>query len=122
VACGGTLYVDIASQLPNAEKHDWWPTYKRNKLVHDVSVSKDSHLAEILRTPELRTNSLHHQSIRRVADQLRIVAYATDGVVEGIEHPGKRFVIGVQWHPEWLQDQGPMRNLYQAFINECKNK
>lgn len=122
VACGGTLYVDIASQLPNAEKHDWWSTYKRNKLVHDVSVSKDSHLAEILGMHELRTNSLHHQSIRRVADQLRIVAYATDGVVEAIEHSNKHFVIGVQWHPEWLQDQEPMRNLYQAFINECKNK
>jgi len=122
VACGGTLYVDIASQLPHANKHDWWPTYKRNKLVHSVSVSEESFLAAILGEVELQTNSLHHQSVRHTADELRCVAHTSDGVVEGIEHPGKRFVIGVQWHPEWLQDQQPMRNLYQAFINACKNE
>lgn len=119
VACGGTLYVDIASQLPSAEKHDWWPTYRRNKLVHDVSVTQGSFLAEILGEKNLRTNSLHHQSVRQVAGPLKSVAYAVDGVVEGIEHPNKRFVIGVQWHPEWLQDQQPMRNLYRALIDNC---
>ena len=120
VACGGTLYVDIASQLPSAEKHDWWPTYKRNKLVHDVSVSQGSFLAEILGQVQLRTNSLHHQSVRQVAGALKSVAFASDGVIEAVEHPEKHFVIGVQWHPEWLQDQQAMRNLYKAFINACK--
>jgi putative glutamine amidotransferase len=121
VACGGTLYVDIASQLPRAAKHDWWPTYRRNKLVHNVSVSRASYLGRILGELELRTNSLHHQSVNEVADELRIVAYASDGVVEAIEHLDKRFVIGVQWHPEWLQDQEPMRNLYEAFVAACKS-
>lgn len=121
VACGGTLYVDILSQMPGAQKHDWWPTYKRNKLVHDVSVTPDSFLADILGEVELRTNSLHHQSVRQVADELRAVAFASDGVVEGIEHPNKRFMVGVQWHPEWLQDQQPMQKLYKAFIDACKN-
>lgn len=122
VACGGTLYVDIASQLPGAEKHDWWPTYRRNKLVHDVSVTPGTHLAEILGALQVRTNSLHHQSVRQVAGELRSVAFAADGVVEAVEHPGKRFVIGVQWHPEWLQDQEPMRNLYEAFVVACKRE
>ena len=122
VACGGTLYVDIASQLPGAEKHDWWPTYRRNKLVHDVSVTPGSLLANILGGVELHTNSLHHQSVRLVASELRSVAFAKDNVVEGIEHPGKRFVVGVQWHPEWLQDQEPMRNLYLALINACNKE
>jgi putative glutamine amidotransferase len=122
VACGGTLYVDIASQLPGAEKHDWWPTYRRNKLVHDVSVTPGSLLANILDEVELHTNSLHHQSVRLVASALRSVAFAKDNVVEGIEHPGKRFVVGVQWHPEWLQDQEPMRNLYLALINACNKE
>ena len=119
VACGGTLYVDIASQLPSAEKHDWWPTYRRSKLVHNVTVSRASYLARILGEVELRTNSLHHQSVNKVADELKKVAYALDGVVEAIEHLDKRFVIGVQWHPEWLQDQQPMRKLYKAFIENC---
>ncbi len=122
VACGGTLYVDIASQLPSAQKHDWWPTYRRNKLVHNVSVTPGSLLADILGEVELRTNSLHHQSVRQVAGELRGVAFAKDGVIEAIEYPGKSFVIGVQWHPEWLQDQEAMQNLYRDFINACKNK
>ena len=119
VACGGTLYVDIASQLPSGEKHDWWPTYRRNKLVHNVTVSRTSYLGRILGELELRTNSLHHQSVNKVADELKKVAYALDGVVEAIEHLDKRFVIGVQWHPEWLQNQQPMRKLYKAFIENC---
>ena len=119
VACVGTLYVDILSQMPGAQKHDWWPTYRRNKLVHNVTVSRTSYLARILGEVELRTNSLHHQSVNKVADELKKVAYALDGVVEAIEHLDKRFVIGVQWHPEWLQNQQPMRKLYKAFIENC---
>lgn len=122
VACGGTLYVDIVSQLPGAQKHDWWPTYRRNKLVHDVSVLPGTQLADILGVLKVRTNSLHHQSINQIADQLRVAAFAPDGVIEAVEHPAKRFVVGVQWHPEWLQDQEPMRNLYKAFMEECEKK
>ncbi|MDD2521402.1 MAG: gamma-glutamyl-gamma-aminobutyrate hydrolase family protein [Anaerolineaceae bacterium] len=116
VACGGTLFVDIASHIPGAQKHDWYPTYKRDKLVHDVSITPGSRLARILGVNSVRTNSLHHQSINRVADGLNAVAFAADGVIEAVEYPDKRFVIGVQWHPEWLQDQAPMRDLYRAFI------
>lgn len=119
VACGGTLYVDIASQVPGAEKHDWWPAYKRNKLVHDVKMVEGSLLAEILGVVDLRTNSLHHQSVNQVGDGLRSTAYAADGVIEGIEQPDNHFVIGVQWHPEWLQDQETMRKLYRAFVDCC---
>ena len=89
---------------------------------HDVSVTQGSLLANILGEMELHTNSLHHQSVRLVASALRSVAFAKDNVVEGIEHPGKRFVVGVQWHPEWLQDQEPMRNLYLALINACNKE
>lgn len=121
VACGGTLYVDIASQIAGVQKHDWWPTYRRDKLVHDVSITPDSRLVQILGVNYVRTNSLHHQSVNRVADDLHSVAFAPDGVIEAVEHPDKHFVIGVQWHPEWLQDQQPMRSIYQQLINACQD-
>ena len=120
VACGGTLYVDIASHIPGAKKHDWWPYYKRNKLVHDVSVTAGSRFAKIVEALVLHTNSLHHQSINRVGDGLQSVAFASDGVIEALEHPDKRFIFGVQWHPEWLQDQQPMRAIYQEFVRACQ--
>lgn len=120
VACGGTLYVDIESLIPGADKHDWWPKYQRDKLVHDLSVTPGSRLAEILGVNFARTNSLHHQAVNQVGDGLRSVAFALDGVIEALEHPGKRFVVGVQWHPEWLQNLEPMRAIYRQFIQSCK--
>lgn len=121
VACGGGLYLDIASQLPEAGKHDWWPGSERNKLAHKVRIEPASKLGEILGFETLETNSLHHQAVRELGKGLQVVAKAEDGVVEAIEHGDKRFVIGVQWHPEWLQDQAPMRALYQAFVRACED-
>ncbi|MDD3948375.1 MAG: gamma-glutamyl-gamma-aminobutyrate hydrolase family protein [Anaerolineaceae bacterium] len=121
VACGGTLYVDIASQLPQANKHDWFPSYERDKLVHDVQIEAGSKLHQLLGVAHLRTNSLHHQAIRQLGEGLRAVAWAEDGVIEAVEHRQCRFVLGVQWHPEWLQDQEPMRALYQGFVQACSD-
>ena len=120
VACGGNLFLDIASQLPQAGKHDWWGNYERDKLVHTVRIEPKSKLGEILKVTEAQTNSLHHQAVREPGDDLRAVAWAEDGVIEAIEHAEKRFVVGVQWHPEWLQDQEPMLALYRAFVEACR--
>jgi putative glutamine amidotransferase len=45
-----------------------------------------------------------------------VVARAPDGIIEGLEVPGHRFALGVQWHPEWLQDQPEMRGLFRALV------
>lgn len=120
VACGGNLFLDIASQLPQAGKHDWWGNFERDKLVHRVKIEPRSKLAEILMVNEAQTNSLHHQAVKEPGEGLRAVAWAEDGVIEAIEHTEKRFAIGVQWHPEWLQAQEPMRALYRAFVKACQ--
>lgn len=120
VACGGNLFLDIASQLPQAGKHDWWTNCERDKLVHTVRIEPRSKLGEILMVSEAQTNSLHHQAVREPGEGLRAVAWAEDGVIEAIEHTEKRFAIGVQWHPEWLQGQEPMRALYRAFVKACQ--
>ncbi len=120
VACGGNLFLDIASQLPQASKHDWWGNYERDKLVHTVKIEPQSKLAEILKGSEAQTNSLHHQAVKEPGEGLTAVAWAEDDVIEAIEHTEKRFVIGVQWHPEWLQNQEPMRALYRTFVEACR--
>ncbi|HAE85661.1 MAG TPA: hypothetical protein DCG78_04035 [Anaerolineaceae bacterium] len=116
VALGGSLYEDIASALPAALRHDWYPNYQRDYLAHTVEVEPGSRLAEILGTRKLRTNSLHHQAIRQPAPALEVVAYAEDGVIEAVELPGKRFAIGVQWHPECLPDEPAMQRLFSEFV------
>ena len=120
VALGGSLYEDIASNLPAAQRHDWYPNYPRDYLAHTVEVKPGSRLAGILATRKLRTNSLHHQAIRQPAPALEVVAHAEDGVIEAVELPGKRFVIGVQWHPECLPEEPAMQRLFSEFVNAAR--
>ena len=120
VALGGSLYEDIPSALPAALRHDWYPNIPRDYLAHTVEIEPGSRLAEILGTRKLRTNSLHHQAIRQPAPGLEVVARAEDDVIEAVELPGKRFAIGVQWHPECLPEEPAMQRLFSEFFNAAR--
>lgn len=115
VALGGTLYTHIPDQLPNALDHSY-PGNMRTVLVHEVKLEEGTHTADIFAEPILKVNSLHHQGLREIASSLRVSAYAPDGLVEAIELPDHPFGIAVQWHPEWLMDQGPTRKLFRKFV------
>jgi putative glutamine amidotransferase len=119
VACGGSLYQEIAGQHPDAIKHDYFPTaeYARDYLAHPVRLAAGSRLGRLLGADEVRVNSMHHQGVKRLAPDLAAVAFAPDGLIEGVERPGRSFVVGVQWHPEELADtQAPHRRLFTEFI------
>jgi putative glutamine amidotransferase len=120
VALGGTLYTHIEDQYPGALKHDWYPDIPRDTLAHPVRVEEGSRMAEILGEPLLQVNSLHHQGIKDLAPTLKAAAYAPDGMIEAVEMPGHRFGLAVQWHPEWLTDQEPMRKLFRAFVQAAE--
>ncbi len=116
VAGGGTLLQDIADELPQAIRHQYFPEKQRDYVAHPVEVAAHSQLARII-GPHARVNSFHHQAIREVAPNFRAVAYAPDGVIEAIEHSDREFVIGVQWHPEGLiAFDSAMRNLFETFV------
>lgn len=114
VALGGTLYQDLVIQHPTSLEHHQkapkdWPTHK-------VKVESSSLLHGILKATELRVNSFHHQGIKTVAEGLKVVAWALDGVIEGVEHE-IAFVLGVQWHPERLwENQEEQKRIFTAFI------
>jgi putative glutamine amidotransferase len=116
VALGGTLYTDIATQRPNAIKHDYYPESPRDLRPHTVAIEPESRLCRILGLTETPVNSLHHQGIRDLAEPLQPAAFAPDGLVESIELPEHPFGLGVQWHPEWLTAYAPMRALFRAFV------
>lgn len=115
VGLGGTLYTHLADQLPGALDHAY-PGHLRTTLVHQVKIEEGTRVAEILGEPILRVNSLHHQGLKDLAPFLRPAAYAPDGLVEAVELPDHPFGIAVQWHPEWLTDQEPTRNLFRKFV------
>ena len=122
VAAGGTLYQDIASQVPGSLKHDYWPGHPRNLLTHQVTVNNDSHLAAILSGAEVAVNSLHHQAVKDLAPNFMVVARSPDGLIEAIEGHGHPFALGVQWHPEGLvEDAPPMRRLFEEFVSAARS-
>ena len=116
VALGGTLYTHIQDQLPGAVEHDYDSDSQRQFLAHTIGLERASALAGILGETGLKVNSLHHQGAKDLAPSLKPVAYAPDGLVEGLELPGHPFGMAVQWHPEWLLDQPVTRRLFGAFV------
>jgi len=115
VGLGGSLYADIADQVPEAAKHDYYPDWERDYLSHPVEVQPDSRLASILGSSSSQVNSLHHQAVRQLAPDLVATAHAPDGIVEAVELPQHPFGLAVQWHPEWLTAHSQMRGLFRAF-------
>jgi gamma-glutamyl-gamma-aminobutyrate hydrolase PuuD len=110
---GGTLI----QHLDSASRHSR-RTEDRGLPAHCVEIAPGTKLAEIGgKSLTWGVNSRHHQAIHRLGDGLRIAARdSEDGTIEAVERPDKRFVVGVQWHPENMRatDEHQAR-LFQAF-------
>jgi putative glutamine amidotransferase len=115
VALGGTLIQHIADAIPDALAHE--QPGPRHETSHEVTITEGSLLHRTVGATRLEVNSAHHQAVlhpgRAVVDAL-----APDGVAEGIELPSERFVLGVQWHPEFLITPGD-RAIFGAFVASC---
>jgi len=117
VALGGSLIQHIPDRIPNALAHE--QPNPRTEPGHSVALTKDSALIDIVGAEEMNVNSAHHQAVDVAAPGFVINALAPDGVIEGIEDPGRRWFIGVQWHPEFSIDQGDPKIL-AALIDACR--
>ena len=113
VAMGGSLVQDIAITGPEHQQDA-----ARTEVTHSVRVAPGSRLGAIVRAETIGTNSMHHQAVNRAGRGVCPVAWAEDGVVEGIEMPGySGWLVGVQWHPEELSPHDPGAcALFQAFL------
>ena len=119
VGLGGTLYTHLPDQFPGALDHSY-PGNMRTVLVHEVKIEEGTHIADILGEPIVKVNSHHHQGLKDIASSLHVAGHSPDGLVEAIELPDHPFGIGVQWHPEWLTDQQPTRNLFRKFVEAAE--
>ena len=122
VAAGGSLYQDLAEELPGSIKHDYFPFsgqgYARDFLAHDVSVAAGSRLANFVGAGPLRVNSMHHQGIKALGAGLHATAQAPDGLIEALEGDDDSYLVAVQWHPEALTDSDARaRGLFGDFID-----
>ncbi|RJP23524.1 MAG: gamma-glutamyl-gamma-aminobutyrate hydrolase family protein [Candidatus Abyssobacteria bacterium SURF_5] len=112
---GGTLFYDIAHQLPGSRIH------KPGNLVyrHRVQIKRGSRLLSIMGRESVEVNSSHHQAVRNVGAGLTLSAECEDGVIEAIESQNDHFILGLQWHPEKAADQN-RRNIFSAFTEACE--
>jgi putative glutamine amidotransferase len=103
IAFGGTLYQDIPSMLGPVDH-----MIKGESVFNghqSVTAESDSRIARAVGTTDLSVNSIHHQAIKDLAPVFRPVAWASDGVIEGIQHEDDAWpLLAVQWHPEFLDD------------------
>ena len=117
VALGGRLIQHIPEAVPNALAHE--QPNPRDEAGHDVDVVEGTLLHDIVGATRLAVNSAHHQAAADEPDGVIINARAPDGVIEGIEAPAQRFCIGVQWHPEFIINDGD-RKLFAAFVEAAR--
>jgi putative glutamine amidotransferase len=90
-------------------------------VSHPVTVTPKSLLKKIVNKVTLMVNSSHHQSVKKVAPSLITSAVAPDGIVEAIESPRHRFLLAIQWHPEFLFERhAAHRRLFEALLHAAR--
>ena len=127
-ALGGTVDQDIAEAFSASHsvnnsgqtqhaliKHS--QDADRNEPTHTVKISKDTTLYSIYNTEYLAVNSMHHQAVRSGGKRFNVSAIAPDGVIEAIESNEFKPIMGVQWHPEWLEESG--NNLFSWLVKSA---
>jgi putative glutamine amidotransferase len=116
VFAGGTLWQNLVEDFPGLRLH-------RTMLARkDVTIEEGSLLADVMRVHEVKVNSLHRQGIRDLGLGLRVCAHDGDGIVQAVEasqdhHP---FLLGVQWHPEYLLNHFAHRRLFSRLVKAAR--
>lgn len=87
--------------------------------VKKVRIKKDSKLFQIIRAQTLKVNAIHHQAVKVPGRDIEIVAKEANGIVQAIESSVFDFMIGVQWHPEYLFGKTRHRRLFKALVEKA---
>jgi putative glutamine amidotransferase len=112
VALGGSLDQHIYDR-PGVKGHSDGET-------HPVAMTGVTMTRDLVGLPRPNVNSYHHQAIRDLGRGLVVTAESLDGLIEGVESTEHRFVIGVQWHPERMQDDKRQQSLFRALVSEAR--
>jgi len=105
---------DMTKKLNNNKHYG-----KPNKYIHDIKVINNTLLSSILKKENVKINSIHHDYIDFPIKELKISAISSDNIIEAVELPNNPFIIGLQWHPEYLMDNNS-KKIFDAFINNTK--
>lgn len=106
----GTLHQDISGFY--TESPQIWSIHPRKR----ISINSGSRLRAFLQTDTCKVNALHNQSINKLGNDLSISAREINGIVQAIEMTDKSYLIGVQWHPEYLPQQRRQQRLFLYLV------
>jgi len=117
VARGGTLYQDLNQQLEGKPRDHSRGGTGMFVQTHDVEVAAGCRLERLLGAQRFKGATSHHQAVKTPGRDLVAVAHSPeDGVIEALEQPGERFVVGVQWHPEVRAEDETTIRLFKSFV------
>jgi len=113
VALGGKVAQDISIQatIKHSQEAD------RAEQTHSIKIAEDSILHRLYGEEKIYVNSFHHQAVKETGDKFRVVAKSPDGIIEAMESSEYKSIIGVQWHPECLDEGKP---LFRWLVEEAK--
>jgi putative glutamine amidotransferase len=117
---GGTLCQDILKENRSAKNHEQKTHF--TKPSHIAIVAADTQLFRIIKTKEMKVNSTHHQSVKKLGKGLIVSAVSPDGIIEAIEKPGDNLLLGVQWHPEFLTGMKEHLALFKALVKSANSR
>ena len=113
IALGGKVAQDISIQANVKHSQD----ADRAEQTHSIKIAEDSILHSLYGEEKIYVNSFHHQAVKDTGDKFRVVAKSSDGIIEAMESSEYKSIIGVQWHPECLEDGMP---LFRWLVEEAK--
>lgn len=116
---GGSLFQELRTRR-NKTSNRWTVLPLKTLCIVDEPATKDSRLGKLLGRKHIRINSLHNQGIDRVGDGLNVIGRDLDGIVQAIEDPSADFLIGVQWHPEFLFYSTKHRSLFRELVKNAQ--
>ena len=116
VATGGDLIQDIKTSIETRIEHE--QTNPRNEVSHEVDIKNNSKLFQIIKENKIKVNSAHHQSVKKTGENFTASAFASDEVIEAIEHIKHPWCLGIQWHPEFLITDADTA-IVKDFINHA---
>ncbi len=120
VCRGGTLFQELRSQRHKTSNRRTVLPLKTLRVA-DEADGENSVVATLLGPSRARINSLHNQGIDRVGSDLLVTGRDLDGIVQAIEDPARCFLVGVQWHPEFLLYLGGQRGLFRELVKNARS-
>lgn len=111
---GGSLHSDVFELDLN------YPHPKTPFPLKDIFIKRDTNLYNIIKKEKIKANALHHQAIDKLGNGLNISAYDRNKICQAIEHNSKHFILGVQWHPEFIPFSKASHKIFYSFVKNVK--